>query len=591
MISSQMFSAEQCASVSHPTTGNLLFYTDGLVVWNANNVQMPNGNGLRGGLFKSCSQGPAIVPFPDNPNKYYIFTLDEMEFDVYEGLKYSIVDMSLNGGLGDVEVATKNTPVYADSLTEKITVVRSEEIRGYWVIVHRCNRNEFLSFKVSGCDVSTVPVVSAVGTPLIGGPDPNYRIPFYGSLKANPAGTRLGMPIDGSKFLEFYDFNKTTGVVSNPIKIEVTDNTPTTPTTDLRKYGAAFSPDGSKFYFSNLISVYQLNLAAYDSLSIATSLTLVGTPSNTPFQLELAPNNRIYVGKAISSQLSCIPNPNAAGTACGFIDASVALTGSCRLGLPGRVPERNFQDPPLSFSYDCLTKNIEIQVMGINSTAITWNMGVPGGTLSGNPVTYTYSDSGNYTITASINNECFSFSSDTVVFLENCACNLSINANSGSILRGDTLQLTATGAATYSWTPSMGLSCTNCANPLAYPETTTTYYVTGTDASGCVAYDTVVVSVDIKCNELFIPDIFTPNGKGPEANEKLCAFSNCVRQFNLIIYNRWGEKVFETSDVNVCWDGRYEEEEAPPGAYGYKAYLEQINNNKISQTGIITLIR
>jgi gliding motility-associated-like protein len=126
---------------------------------------------------------------------------------------------------------------------------------------------------------------------------------------------------------------------------------------------------------------------------------------------------------------------------------------------------------------------------------------------------------------------------------------------------------------------------------LAYPEATTTYYVTGTDASGCVAYDTVVVSVDIKCNEFFIPDIFTPNGSGPTANEKLCAFSNCVRQFNLIIYDRWGEKVFETSDINICWDGKYKDKEAPPGAYAYKAYLEQVNNNIINQTGVITLMR
>lgn len=594
LLSSQMSSNEQCASVSHPTTGNLLFYTDGIKVWNANHIGMPNGNNLQGGPFTSGSQGVMIVPFPENTNKYYIFTLDELEFDsppLYSGLKYSVVDMTLNGGLGDVDVNFKNVPLYSDSLTEKMTVVRSEEIRGYWVIVHRCNRNEFLSFKISGCDVSAVPVVSAVGTPLIGGPDPNYRLPYFGSIKANPDGNRIGLPIDGSKFIEFFDFNKTTGVLSNPLKVEVTDNTPTTPPTDVRKYGCCFSPDGSKFYFSNTISVFQLNLSAYDSLSIATSCTNVGTPIS-PFQIEHAPNGKLYVAAAGSNnQLAVISNPNAVGAACGFLAAGLTMSGSCILGLPGRVPERNFPDPPLSFTYDCDARNLNIQVSGISNTSINWNMGVAGGTLTGNPVTFTYPDSGTYLITASLNSECLKFTSDTSVFLNNCACTLSINANSGSILRGDTLQLNATGAATYSWTPSMGLSCTNCANPLAYPETTTTYYVTGTDASGCVAYDTVIVSVDIKCNELFIPDIFTPNGKGPEANEKLCVFSNCVRRFNLIIYNRWGEKVFESNDINTCWDGTFKGKDASSGIYAFKLNVENQNGSVINKMGTVTLLR
>ena len=56
VLTSQVYSNEQCATVSHPTTGNLLFYTDGVTVWNANNAPMPNGNGLNGGAYKSASQ-------------------------------------------------------------------------------------------------------------------------------------------------------------------------------------------------------------------------------------------------------------------------------------------------------------------------------------------------------------------------------------------------------------------------------------------------------------------------------------------------------------------------------------------------------
>ena len=169
--------------------------------------------------------------------------------------------------------------------------------------------------------------------------------------------------------------------------------------------------------------------------------------------------------------------------------------------------------------------------------------------------------------------------------------NVEINETELFISLGEEVQLNAIGGNTYQWTPTNGLSCTSCASPVAAPQESGEWIVSTTNAAGCYDSDTVRINVDRRCNELFIPDTFTPNGNGPASNEKLCAFSNCVRQFNLIIYNRWGEKVFETSDIKVCWDGRYKAEDAPPGAYGYKAYLEQVNNNKISQTGIITLIR
>jgi hypothetical protein len=104
---SSINSNEQCASVSDPVTGNLLFFTDGVSVWRGNNSLMPNGNNLMGGAYLSASQGALIVPFPENNQKYFIFTLDEMEYDVppvYNGLRYTVVDMSLDGGAGDVDV-------------------------------------------------------------------------------------------------------------------------------------------------------------------------------------------------------------------------------------------------------------------------------------------------------------------------------------------------------------------------------------------------------------------------------------------------------------------------------------------------------
>ena len=158
VIPSAIFSAEQCATVSNPSTGELLFYTDGEAVWNINNQPMPNGFNLLGGAFLSCSQGPVIVPFPEDPNKYYIFTMDDLEYDVPQldnGLRYTVVDMTLNNGLGDVDSLQKNI-FLTDFLTEKMTVVRSEAIRGYWVIVHKKESNQYKIELIDTLDDGTI---------------------------------------------------------------------------------------------------------------------------------------------------------------------------------------------------------------------------------------------------------------------------------------------------------------------------------------------------------------------------------------------------------------------------------------------------
>jgi gliding motility-associated-like protein len=164
------------------------------------------------------------------------------------------------------------------------------------------------------------------------------------------------------------------------------------------------------------------------------------------------------------------------------------------------------------------------------------------------------------------------------------------NPESVTLVLGDTVELGASGTLTYTWSPTDGLSCSNCASPLAFPTETTQYIVAGIDANGCRSLDTVLVVVDIICNEVFIPTIFSPNGKGPQDNETFCAFSDCVDQFKLVIHNRWGEKVFETEDINQCWDGTFKGVEAASGVYAFNLYLKQLDGKVLSKTGSLSLI-
>jgi gliding motility-associated-like protein len=99
------------------------------------------------------------------------------------------------------------------------------------------------------------------------------------------------------------------------------------------------------------------------------------------------------------------------------------------------------------------------------------------------------------------------------------------------------------------------------------------------------------VVVDIVCSELFVPDIFSPNGEGNTENEKLCVYSNCIKKINFGIYNRWGELIFTTDDQTACWDGTHQGTPVMTGVYAYRLFIEQYDGEKIERAGFISLVR
>lgn len=121
---------------------------------------------------------------------------------------------------------------------------------------------------------------------------------------------------------------------------------------------------------------------------------------------------------------------------------------------------------------------------------------------------------------------------------------------------------------TYNWLPAADISCPTCADVTALPIRSTIYTVVATDTNGCVAQDTVGVEV-IADNAIFLPNAFTPNGDGN--NDLLQVYGNLagIRYFQLLIFDRWGEKVFETNDQYFKWDGTYKGERQEPAVYIY----------------------
>jgi len=140
----------------------------------------------------------------------------------------------------------------------------------------------------------------------------------------------------------------------------------------------------------------------------------------------------------------------------------------------------------------------------------------------------------------------------------------------------------------YSWSPSDGLSCSDCANPVASPYFETQYTLTIYYWANCVAKGTVTVKVGEE-PDFYIPNAFSPNGDGK--NDLLEVYGSGLKTVGLTIFNRWGEKVFDSDNQWVSWDGTYKGVLLNPGLYTYNAELEYLNGRKKHKFGSITLIR
>ena len=152
--------------------------------------------------------------------------------------------------------------------------------------------------------------------------------------------------------------------------------------------------------------------------------------------------------------------------------------------------------------------------------------------------------------------------------------------------------VSTTSGLSYNWTPTAGLNNPSISSPSATPSQSTIYTVTITDALGCSNTDTVSVIVQtITCNEpeIYIPNAFTPNGD--QNNDRMYVRGNTIRELTFRIYNRWGEKVFESNSTAIGWDGTVNGKAATPAVYTY--YVEAIcyDNQRFFKKGNISLIR
>jgi len=142
--------------------------------------------------------------------------------------------------------------------------------------------------------------------------------------------------------------------------------------------------------------------------------------------------------------------------------------------------------------------------------------------------------------------------------------------------------------ATYLWQPETSLTCNDCEKPVASPDDTITYLLVFTDANGCVDSASTTINI-IKGAKIFMPNVFSPNGDNK--NDILLPKSIGVKSISWKVFNRWGELVFVTNDLNVGWDATFKGDAQPSGVYIYTMSVTFKNNTSNSYNGSVTLIR
>lgn len=216
----------------------------------------------------------------------------------------------------------------------------------------------------------------------------------------------------------------------------------------------------------------------------------------------------------------------------------------------------------------------------------TFTGATPASSTQQNPNTICYNTPGTFTVTLIVTN---AFGADTTTLVITAGSPPTADAGSAvSIAIGNQTTLTATGGGTYQWSPINGLGSPTSATTTASPTVTTVYTVTITDANGCTDTDTVTVQV-VEAYGFFVPGSFSPNGDG--ANDMLFVYGAGIKTLEFVLYDRYGEKVFETHSVNDGWDGMLRGKPMNGGIFAWYCTAEYYDGNVIVEKGDLTLIR
>lgn len=586
-----VMTAYKASGVICDSTGNLLFFTNGQKIWDRNFQVMNNATGLDGDV--GVTQPVIIIPWPEHDSLYFVFTIDViaiMPDNSYttKGLKYSIVNMNRSGGMGE---ATDVNYSLVSPVCQKITAVRHSNGRDFWVIVHLWDSDEFYAYPVTAGGIGA-PVVTAIG-PVNGG---GYtgQVNAYGYLKVSPDGQKLASAITGNNVIGLFDFNPSTGVIS-------ADRSYSNVLPGVLPYGVEFSPDSRKLYASLLQITgngppsYPSYILQFDLDAGFTSPVVVDSTAGMRLSgMQLGPDGRIYIDRTINllnknDSLDVIYNPTRPGVDCN-VNLLSNIPGS-RFFLAGRyglfsLPNliQSFLNIPV-FTYDsCCFKDVtHFRITNTaNIDSVSWDFG-DGATSTDLSPYHLYAAPGTYLVQLNefFNGETFS---DTLSVVVHPLPPVELG-DTILLYDGATINLHPGGGyMEYEWS-------TGSVDSVISVRKQGDYIVEVKDYHCCTNQDTVY----IKVFKYFIPNAFSPNGDGLNDEFKAIGLYRNIR-FNMQVFNRWGERVFETDDMDKGWDGTVGGEYCPPETYVWIIHVDFLGqdittNGSIVLKGTVSIIK
>jgi len=552
-ISNPVFDAyEGCAAISD-MEGNLLFYTNGggarpgLIpngaktgsIWNRNHEVLYDMGDAEGGGY-SAAQNSVIAPVPGSNHQYYLFTMDQQPSTVtpatQRGLSFFIIDRNLNGGLGGVAVA--NQLIYKNA-TELLAIALHENGQDYWVVAIEQTTKNFVVAHVTAQGVQA-PVQqvrnAASAAPLV--------------LKFSPDGNFLSIG------RELYRFNKATGVLSLLTLLP-----------QANYYTYSFSPNSRYLY--QLSEDYGDKLIRYEVTAAnipASKIVIADVGFIFPGYLQIGPDGNIYLndigaGQSVNSTtavsiIHCPDSENPSFERTAFVfpaDPTISIT----IGLT------NFPDFIFRSFSGIATKTDTVSFCegskavlqpDVAGSHYLWSTGASTPSIE-------VIEPGIYTVTVS--DAC---ASKTRAFFttQNPLPRVELLPGfSGTPCYGDSVQLTAIAIHGTSLQWSGGET-----TPVIRVGAGSDYAVTVANACGAASQSINVPAED--CCRIYLPNAFSPNDDG--INDQFLPFSHsCIfSDYNLKLFSRWGELVFESADPDLGWNGKFRGKPLPESAFVYQ---------------------
>lgn len=628
------------ASISDPLTGNLLFYTNGSAVWNGKHNLITNGN------ISGVSPGSdlVIIPVPRNTSKYYLFFNGNAST-----LQYVIIDMSLQGGDGEV-ISTPQ--IISNNALNQLAAIKHQYKDAYWVISHETGGNNFLAFLVDENGVSTAPITSSIG----------LNVNTYGDMVASNLGHKMVVThyLGNNNNVEVFDFDRVCGKFTNAHQLTKED------VWDYA-FGIAFSADDSKLYISFSVGLSQL--VQYYGDNYQNSYFIASSPNNFNI-MRTGPDGRIYIATHDNGipgkRIDAILNPNELATSCNYrttyfsLDEGIGKGRTAQFELPafvyGKMAKSPVADSIFSFTNTCEGTPTKFSFNTSNPyDSLRWifhDEPTYSSTLI-NP-TYQFSKAGKFRITLHVYRcgrdfelidsitiqakPIINFPPDTTICVGssitltgpisekyfwstgeisrsistsrtgkiwlttsngNCSASDTIIINHYPdiiTLLGDEFYLceddnemvklnAGEGFAAYKWTP------TNDTTSWIIVKNVGEYFVKVTDNYGCIGNDNT--KVKRRCGSLLhVPTVFSPNNDG--TNDIFKPIGLDVVTYQLNIYNRWGQLVFTSNNLENGWNGMFNNQPADLGVYVYTINYSGYQNKLLKDflvKGNLTLVR